>query len=252
MASPPFLPSNLPFLPSTPSLLHSPHLHLHLHLHLHRAFPTPFRGLAVAAALLASRFSSATCLPTHRCLSTPLQSIHLPLNLMGEPQNASSPICDETEELERLEHAPPFWTQTKSRKRLSKQLSMHSRVWERRRRRILVQERRQMNSGSGGDDKLTDDDLKELKGCIELGFGFKEESGQQLCPTIPALDLYFAVNRQVWTAASPLNSPSSSSSSSSGSPMSDSESSWKIFNPGNLASSTFPIHHQPKTSNSSK
>ncbi|XP_051125658.1 uncharacterized protein LOC127247695 [Andrographis paniculata] len=172
---------------------------------------------------------------------------------MGDPHNAfdQPPNLEETEELERLEHAAPFWTETKSRKRLSKQLSMHEapryRAWERRRRRILDQERNPKNTPAG-DDNLTDDDLKELKGCIELGFGFKEESGQQLCPTIPALDLYFAVNRQVWTG-SPLNSPSSSSgggnsacsvcrsssagsNSSSGSPMSDSESSLKIFNPG--------------------
>ncbi|CAA0816758.1 Protein of unknown function (DUF1685 [Striga hermonthica] len=82
------------------------------------------------------------------------------------------------------------------------------------------------------DHDLTDEDLSELKGCIELGFGFNEENGQRLCTTIPALDLYFAVNRQFST--SPVLSPNSNGSSSNvgGSPMSDSESNWKICSPG--------------------
>ncbi|KAL0281806.1 UNVERIFIED_CONTAM: hypothetical protein Sradi_7285300 [Sesamum radiatum] len=97
---------------------------------------------------------------------------------------------------------------------------------------------------------LTDEDLNELKGCIELGFGFNEEDGQRLCSTIPALDLYFAVNRQFST--SPLSSPASNGSapslagsttsgsssasglggrsSSFGGPISESD--WKICSPG--------------------
>ncbi|KAL6989786.1 hypothetical protein U1Q18_015537 [Sarracenia purpurea var. burkii] len=173
---------------------------------------------------------------------------------MGEPENqakspTSSPILrsssseSENDELQRLEHAPPFW---RNRKRLSKQLSMcetpRDIAWERRRRQILRQERRKQGINDAED--LTDDDLNELKGCIELGFGFNEEDGQRLCNTLPALDLYFAVNRRFST--SPVSSPNGrlsttsladssrslgSRSSSFDSPGSDSES-WKICSPG--------------------
>ncbi|XP_073311329.1 uncharacterized protein [Primulina huaijiensis] len=162
--------------------------------------------------------------------------------------SSSSSASDESEELQRLEHAPPFWTTPKTKKRLSKQLSMcevpRDMAWERRRRQFLCQERRR--NGINEADDLTDEDLNELKGCIELGFGFNEEDGQKLCNTIPALDLYFAVNRQF--ATSPIASPASSGSasgmsttsssslgghsSSFGSPRSDTDSTWKICNPG--------------------
>ncbi|KAJ6918515.1 hypothetical protein NC651_012691 [Populus alba x Populus x berolinensis] len=145
----------------------------------------------------------------------------------------------DSEDLERMPLAPLI---LKNKKLLSKQLSMcetrRDRAWERRRRQILMQER--TRSGLLESDDLTDEDLHELKGCIELGFGFKEEEGHQLTNTLPALDLYFAVNRQL--SPSPVSTPQSgdlSSSSSSemgtrsssfGSPMSDPD--WKICSPG--------------------
>lgn len=176
------------------------------------------------------------------------------------PRSASSssvsPPClsDENEELQRLEHAPPFWRNPNpAKKRLSKQLSMcevpRDMAWEKRRRQYLRQERRK-NGIHREADHLTDEDLNELKGCIELGFGFNESEGQRLCTTIPALDLYFAVNRQL--ATSPLSSPNSTGSapvlgvspsaslpplpglgsrSSIGSSSCDSDS-WKICSPG--------------------
>jgi len=150
----------------------------------------------------------------------------------------------DSEDLERMPLAPLI---LKNKKRLSKQLSMcetrRDRAWERRRRQILMQERRR--SGLLESDDLTDEDLHELKGCIELGFGFKEEEGHQLTNTLPALDLYFAVNRQL--SPSPVSTPQSgdlSSSSSSamgtrsssfGSPMSDPD--WKICSPGEVSKS---------------
>ncbi|KAG4914024.1 hypothetical protein JHK86_054457 [Glycine max] len=84
-------------------------------------------------------------------------------------------------------------------------------AWERKRTT-----RTRRNSFRNCDD-VTDDDLHELKGCIELGFGFNEENGQKLCNTLPALDLYFAVNRQL----SPVSTPHSRPSSSFGSPVRD-------------------------------
>ncbi|KAG5232650.1 PRA1 family protein [Salix suchowensis] len=128
---------------------------------------------------------------------------------------SSSLNSSDSEDLERMPLAPLAW---KSKKYLSKQLSMcetrRDRAWERRRH------------------------LKELKGCIELGFGFKEEEGQKLTNTLPALDLYFAVNRQL--SPSPVSTPQSGESSSSsamgtrsssfGSPKGDPD--WKICSPG--------------------
>ncbi|XP_050224545.1 uncharacterized protein LOC126674181 [Mercurialis annua] len=150
--------------------------------------------------------------------------------------SSNSSSSSESEELQRMPLAPPpIW---KNKKRLSKQLSMcetrRDIAWERRRRQILSQERVRKNSVNGGDsDDLTDEDLHELKGCIELGFGFNEEEGQHLCNTLPALDLYFAVNRQL--SPSPVSTPGSlaslgTRSSSFGSPTSESD--WKICSPG--------------------
>ncbi|ESQ49616.1 hypothetical protein EUTSA_v10021572mg [Eutrema salsugineum] len=135
----------------------------------------------------------------------------------------------------------------KPKQRLSKQLSMcetpRDIAWERRRRQmIMIQEKKLLHKGVSDNlieqSKLTDEDLNELKGSIELGFGFNEEAGQKLCNTLPALDLYFAVNRQL----SPLPSPSSSRSSSAsasvfsnsmpGSPKKTDSDSLKILCPG--------------------
>lgn len=44
---------------------------------------------------------------------------------------------------------------------------------------------------------VTDDDLEELKACVELGFGFNSpEVDPRLCETFPALGFYHAVNKQ--------------------------------------------------------
>ncbi|KAI4370250.1 hypothetical protein MLD38_018618 [Melastoma candidum] len=138
----------------------------------------------------------------------------------------------------------------KSRKRLCKQLSMCETAgdlaWEKRRRQTLRQGRMAAITSPSRSreppDEVTDEDLNELKGCIELGFGFNEDDGQMLTGTLPALDIYFLVSRyltkgSVGSTPSSVMSSSSSSSSlggpsySDGSPRSDSES-WKICNPG--------------------
>ncbi|KAG5626384.1 hypothetical protein H5410_011602 [Solanum commersonii] len=163
--------------------------------------------------------------------------------------SSSSELSDQCEELQRLEDAPPFWRNPN--KKLSKQLSMceipRDIAWEKRRRQFLHQERKKNIIGNTQDVDayITDEDLNELKGCIDLGFGFNEEEGQRLCNTLPALDLYFAVNRQYLT--SPISSPGSNKgsmsspgslnslggrSSSFGSPRSDHVDAWKIYSPG--------------------
>lgn len=93
---------------------------------------------------------------------------------------------------------------------------------------------------------LTDEDLDELRGSMELGFGFNEEDGgHNLCQTLPALDLYFAVNRQLSDpklhfSPSPASTPTPTSSSSTicGTPSPRSPNhqqqadAWMICNPG--------------------
>ncbi|KAI9084779.1 hypothetical protein K1719_033185 [Acacia pycnantha] len=122
--------------------------------------------------------------------------------------------------------ATPLW---KKRKGMSKPLSLNdlSREieWERRRTRS---ERRAAKSQDSY-DHVTDEDLSELRGCIELGFGFEEEGAQELCATLPALDLYFAVNRQL--SASPRSTNTSSSSPSPTTNNTDPDA-WKICSPG--------------------
>ncbi|XXG60962.1 hypothetical protein AAC387_Pa04g2738 [Persea americana] len=65
---------------------------------------------------------------------------------------------------------------------------------------------------------VTDDDLDELKACIELGFGFSPEKDPRLTDTIPALDLYYAVNKQYNDTVSKSSNASDCDPSDVGSP----------------------------------
>ncbi|CAM8932516.1 unnamed protein product [Rhodiola kirilowii] len=63
---------------------------------------------------------------------------------------------------------------------------------------------------------VTDDDIEELKACIELGFGFESpEANRKLADTIPALELYYAVNKNYSRRRSISRSTSMCSSSTS-------------------------------------
>lgn len=73
---------------------------------------------------------------------------------------------------------------------------------------------------------VTDEDIDELKASIELGFGFNE-SNDRLSNTLPALGLYYAVNRNYQHTISKSSSVSSSSSSL----ISDSDSSAPVDGP---------------------
>ena len=60
---------------------------------------------------------------------------------------------------------------------------------------------------------MTDEDLDELKACIELGFGFDSpEVDQRLSDTLPALGLYYAVSKNYnETVSKSASSPSAAS-----------------------------------------
>ncbi|KDP31931.1 hypothetical protein JCGZ_12392 [Jatropha curcas] len=63
---------------------------------------------------------------------------------------------------------------------------------------------------------VTDEDLDELKACIELGFGFDSpEVDKRLSDTLPALGLYYAVNKHYYDSVSKSATATSSSSTAS-------------------------------------
>ncbi|KVI00290.1 uncharacterized protein LOC112519274 [Cynara cardunculus var. scolymus] len=78
---------------------------------------------------------------------------------------------------------------------------------------------------------LTDEDLEELRGCLDLGFGFSYDEIPELCNTLPALELCYSMTQKFLDdqQKSP-ESPSTASESSS--PHSGATANWKISSPG--------------------
>ncbi|EHA8590173.1 hypothetical protein COCNU_scaffold015887G000030 [Cocos nucifera] len=48
----------------------------------------------------------------------------------------------------------------------------------------------------GRTKSLTGEDLEELKGCLDLGFGFSYEEIPELCNTLPALELCYSMSQR--------------------------------------------------------
>lgn len=83
----------------------------------------------------------------------------------------------------------------------------------------------------GRTKSLTDDDLEELKGCLDLGFGFNYEEIPELCNTLPALELCYSMSQKYLLddqQKTPADSLSADSPSSASSPIAN----WKISSPG--------------------
>ncbi|OMO97700.1 hypothetical protein COLO4_14423 [Corchorus olitorius] len=76
---------------------------------------------------------------------------------------------------------------------------------------------------------LTDEDLDELKGCLDLGFGFSYEEIPELCNTLPALELCYSMSQKYLDEhhKSPDTSPETTTEAVS-SPIAN----WKISSPG--------------------
>lgn len=99
--------------------------------------------------------------------------------------------------------------------------------------------RRKGNSKNRRSKSVTDEDLDELKACIELGFGFDDTSSpeldQRLSDTLPALGLYYAVNKQYNdTVSKPTTTtpPSSTASECDSAPSPLGSPHTNIFSPG--------------------
>ncbi|CAL5414085.1 unnamed protein product [Camellia sinensis] len=83
---------------------------------------------------------------------------------------------------------------------------------------------------------LTDEDLEELKGCLDLGFGFSYDEIPELCNTLPALELCYSMSQRFLDdqQKSP-DSPSSAAAAAAAetcSPASGPIANWKISSPG--------------------
>ncbi|BAT93539.1 hypothetical protein LR48_Vigan02g273700 [Vigna angularis] len=78
---------------------------------------------------------------------------------------------------------------------------------------------------------LSDEDLEELKGCLDLGFGFSYDEIPELCNTLPALELCYSMSQKFMDNSLPSPSPSNSPVPSAHS-LSTSIANWKISSPG--------------------
>ncbi|XP_022767842.1 uncharacterized protein LOC111312107 [Durio zibethinus] len=78
---------------------------------------------------------------------------------------------------------------------------------------------------------LTDEDLDELKGCLDLGFGFSYEEIPELCNTLPALELCYSMS-QKYLGDQHHKSPDTSPDTTTAEPISSPVANWKISSPG--------------------
>ncbi|KAL4577412.1 hypothetical protein LXL04_013521 [Taraxacum kok-saghyz] len=96
---------------------------------------------------------------------------------------------------------------------------------------------------------VTDEDIDELKACIELGFGFDHSPklDDRLSSTLPALGLYHAVNKQYFDTISKSSSMLSFSSSSSASSYSYAVSEPDLSSPASSPHAIFGRGDNPRT-----
>ncbi|URD79122.1 hypothetical protein MUK42_02012 [Musa troglodytarum] len=115
-------------------------------------------------------------------------------------------------------------------------------VWPRKCRGVTLEG---YVDGAGGEEEgtggvartksLTDEDLDELKGCLDLGFGFSYEEIPELCDTLPALELCYSMSQRFLDEQQQQQDRSSSSAESmdlSASPPSPPIANWRISGPG--------------------
>ncbi|KAJ8475581.1 hypothetical protein OPV22_019308 [Ensete ventricosum] len=116
--------------------------------------------------------------------------------------------------------------------------------WPRKRREVMLEG--YVDAEGGGEQapngvartkSLTDDDLEELKGCLDLGFGFSYEEIPDLCNTLPALELCYSMSQRFLDEKQQHNRSIDRSSSGesldlSALPPSPPVANWKFSSPG--------------------
>ncbi|KAK4719705.1 hypothetical protein R3W88_018043 [Solanum pinnatisectum] len=80
----------------------------------------------------------------------------------------------------------------------------------------------------GRTKSLTDDDLEELKGCLDLGFGFSYDEIPELCNTLPALELCYSMSQKYLDEQQKCSDAMSDTGSSGSGHVAN----WKISSPG--------------------
>ncbi|KAG6512919.1 hypothetical protein ZIOFF_031058 [Zingiber officinale] len=85
-------------------------------------------------------------------------------------------------------------------------------------------------NGEGGKTRrsLTDEDLEELKGCLDLGFGFSYEEIPELRNTLPALELCYSMSQMLR-----LDDPNQQMSSENSPLLAH----WRISSPADMSKS---------------
>ncbi|KAL6875709.1 hypothetical protein ACP4OV_013222 [Aristida adscensionis] len=87
--------------------------------------------------------------------------------------------------------------------------------------------------GVGRARSLTDDDLEELKGCVDLGFGFSYHEIPELCGTLPALELCYSMSQRFLDDHHHLATPDDAPPPlAPPSPAPPAATNWKISSPG--------------------
>ncbi|CAD6253856.1 unnamed protein product [Miscanthus lutarioriparius] len=79
---------------------------------------------------------------------------------------------------------------------------------------------------------LTDDDLEELKGCVDLGFGFSYHEIPELCGTLPALELCYSMSQRFLDEHQRLSKAEEAPALAPASPAQPVATNWKISSPG--------------------
>lgn len=149
---------------------------------------------------------------------------------MSQPNATSSLPQSEYQPKTSASLLPPAATSSLYKQKSWSPDSYRDEAWQRRKGKHGMRRNRRSKS-------VTDEDVEELKACIELGFGFDSpEMDQRLSDTFPAYGLYYAVNKYyndaVFSKALPQSSPISSTVSDCDT-LSPLGSPHAIYGPGN-------------------
>jgi len=79
---------------------------------------------------------------------------------------------------------------------------------------------------------LAGEDLDELKGCLDLGFGFSYDEIPELCNTLPALELCYSMSQKFMDEHQKSPESSQAAATDSCSSVSSPIANWRISSPG--------------------